>query len=246
MLVMSALFVVVAIGQVQAPVPALKPKTSVLAGKPWWERIKPGDIVKVYAFPGALVPIVKMHHRSDVEDRIVRTDLFQELFIDSAAHDRLSGLHTMIDRDQVRYVMTGEWIQVVAVHYDAQLKYAMVEILLRGRGVFDESGFVQTTDTPPAKVTVIDEYPWTYSIPISYLGSADQQRHIALDRTPVLMRRPGSVMPDRCQEENCQDIKAIPYAEAEKAYIERRRRTEEVKRRGIEEAKRQAERRKAE
>jgi hypothetical protein len=207
---------------VQAP-----PKASMLGkGRPWWETLKRGDVVQLHAIPGTAIPAVKPWRWSEEQGARVRDDVYLKLFAEAASRGRWEEIHRMADRDRVEPAFAPATVQVVAIRDDPGLGCRVAEVVVLPK--FDRNGIVLDAPRPRE---IPDPYPSrdTVAIPVAYLGAPGQPRHPGLDRLPVLVRRTRDISRVDCTEGGCSRLDAVPYAEAERDWREKQRRSEEIK-----------------
>lgn len=205
------------------------PKASMLGKeKPWWEKIKPGDVVQVYAIPGTAVIMVPMWRQPDVGQKYVWDDIYWQMFVESTKGHRWTELHEMLDREKLRCEFIADSnrdMTIIAIEDDKAFGGPVAEVI-SGRW---------------SKNKPLPDLSWlihSYRIPVACLGKPGEQRHPQLDGMPVMVRRFADLSDVACHNEHCCHMDAIPYAEAERAWKEKQARMERLKRRAEEESRR--------
>lgn len=198
--------------------------------KPWWDRLKPGDVVRVRAPAGYALPLVKMWEQSETTGLCRRSDVYRGVFLEAVAKSKWEEIHKLADRDYLRPLYGEWWFLILRTEIDPTtgLKAADVLYFKTDPGSF-----------PPDVIRKIVPFG-VYSLPVADLTIDHRMRHPDLGRLPLLVRRSADVATVPCDAERCSHMEAVSYAEAERLIAARKRGSDEAIRKGNEEVRRRS------
>lgn len=215
---------------VQAP-----PKSSVLGReKPWWEKLKPGDVVHLHSIPGTAEPMIRIWTGLGEEGGPRRTEVHGALFA-AAIRDRdLEAIHQTLDRSEMEASFGVSVVQIVTVVDGLGPKLAeVVPLSYVGAG-----GQIQKDPVPLPDLSEPYLRFRSYLMPIASLAPEGVAQHPDRDRVPVLIRKSPDLWKGKCRQEGCRHIDVLSFAEAQRAWKEKEARKERLRRRAEEESRR--------